>query len=133
RVLLVRRARGRRHAGGRPGRRDLALLSLRTIVVDYDGTITEQDLLDAIAREFGDPEVYRQVDEAIDAGTITLRECITREYEPVRAPLAEVVEWVLEHARVRPGFRDLVELARARGWRLVVLSSGFVELIAPVL
>ena len=34
------------------------LLSGRTIVVDFDGTVTEKDLLDTIARDFGDPEVY---------------------------------------------------------------------------
>src|SRR2546426_1140688 len=30
----------------------------RSVVLDYDGTVTEFDLLDRIAREFGDPEVY---------------------------------------------------------------------------
>jgi 2-hydroxy-3-keto-5-methylthiopentenyl-1-phosphate phosphatase len=35
--------------------------------------------------------------------------------------------------RVRPGFAELVALARARGWHVLVLSSGFHELIEPVL
>jgi 2-hydroxy-3-keto-5-methylthiopentenyl-1-phosphate phosphatase len=34
---------------------------------------------------------------------------------------------------IRAGFHELVELARERGWRLVVISSGFRELIEPVL
>jgi 2-hydroxy-3-keto-5-methylthiopentenyl-1-phosphate phosphatase len=51
----------------------------------------------------------------------------------VRAPLEEVVAWVLEHARVRPGFADLVAAAEEAGWRVVVVSSGFEELIRPVL
>jgi 2-hydroxy-3-keto-5-methylthiopentenyl-1-phosphate phosphatase len=104
----------------------------RTIVVDFDGTITERDLLDAIAVTFGDPAVYREVDEGLDGNALTLHEVIRREFEPVTAPLEDVVDWVLVHARVRPGFHELVELARERGWRLVVLSSGFRELIEPV-
>jgi 2-hydroxy-3-keto-5-methylthiopentenyl-1-phosphate phosphatase len=104
-----------------------------TIFVDFDGTITEHDLLDRIAQTFGDPEVYAEVDAGLDENRLTLHEVLRREFEPVRAPLAEVVEWVLEHASIRPGFADLVALARERGWRLVVLSSGFEELIAPVL
>jgi 2,3-diketo-5-methylthio-1-phosphopentane phosphatase len=40
---------------------------------------------------------------------------------------------VLDNVRVRPGFRELVELARERGWRFVIVSSGFRELIEPVL
>jgi 2-hydroxy-3-keto-5-methylthiopentenyl-1-phosphate phosphatase len=104
-----------------------------TIFVDFDGTITERDLLDRIAQTFGDPEVYAEVDAGLDDRRLTLHEVLRREFEPVRAPLAEVVDWVLEHASVRPGFAELVELARERGWRLVVLSSGFEELIVPVL
>ena len=82
-----------------------------TIVLDFDGTITEDDLLDRIAREFGDPAVYQQVEDGLHAGTVTLRECITREYEPVTLPLDEAVAWVLETVRVRPG------LLRARRLR----------------
>jgi 2-hydroxy-3-keto-5-methylthiopentenyl-1-phosphate phosphatase len=108
-------------------------LSERTLVVDFDGTITEQDLLDEIAQTFGDEEVYREVDEGLDDRSLTLNEVIRREFEPVRAPLGEVQNWVLENVGVRPGFRELVELARARGWRFVIVSSGFRELIEPVL
>lgn len=104
----------------------------KILVVDFDGTITEQDLLDEIAVTFGDPEVFRALDEALDKRELTLHEVLRREFEPVQAPLGEVVEWVLENTRIRPGFRELVELAHERGWRLVVVSSGFRELIEPV-
>jgi 2-hydroxy-3-keto-5-methylthiopentenyl-1-phosphate phosphatase len=108
-------------------------LSARTLVVDFDGTITEQDLLDTIAQTFGDEEVYREVDEGLDDDSLTLNEVIRREFEPVRAPLGEVRDWVLENVRVRQGFRELVDLARNRDWRVVIVSSGFRELIEPVL
>ena len=104
-----------------------------TIVLDFDGTITEDDLLDRIAREFGDPAVFQEVEDGIHAGTITLQECITREYEPVTIPLDEAVAWVLERVRVRPGLPELVSFARDRGWNVSVLSSGFEEMIRPVL
>lgn len=104
-----------------------------TLFVDFDGTITEHDLLDRIAQTFGDPEVYREVDERLHEGTITLHEVLRREFEPVRAPLDDVVSWVLEHATIRSGFAELVAHAGEQGWRVVVLSSGFRELIGPVL
>jgi 2-hydroxy-3-keto-5-methylthiopentenyl-1-phosphate phosphatase len=108
-------------------------LSGRTLVVDFDGTITEQDLLDQIALTFGDEEVYREVDEGLDDDSLTLHEVIRREFEPVRTPLEQVREWVLENVRVRPGFHEVVALAHERGWRFVIVSSGFRELIEPVL
>ena len=108
-------------------------MSPRTLVVDFDGTVTEDDLLDTIAVTFGDPEVYREVDEGLDEGRLTLREVITREYEPVTKPLEEIVDWELANVRIRPGFRDLVQLAKERGWRFAIVSSGFHELIEPIL
>jgi 2-hydroxy-3-keto-5-methylthiopentenyl-1-phosphate phosphatase len=105
----------------------------RLIAVDWDGTITAKDLLQPIAYAFGDAEIVARLDRGLNEGTVTLRDEIVGEYATVRAPLDEVLEWAFERTRIRPGFRELVELARERGWRLVVVSSGFHELIEPVL
>jgi 2-hydroxy-3-keto-5-methylthiopentenyl-1-phosphate phosphatase len=103
------------------------------VAVDYDGTITERDLLQAIAFEFGDPQVVAELDHALDEGSITLRDEIVGEYATVRASLGAVLVWTEERTRIRPGFAEFVELVREQGWRLVVVSSGFHELIEPML
>jgi 2-hydroxy-3-keto-5-methylthiopentenyl-1-phosphate phosphatase len=108
-------------------------LSGRTLVVDFDGTVTKTDLLDTIAGRFGDPVVYQEVEDGLHGGRMSLREVITREFRPVTKPLAEVVEWELENVELRPGFHELVALAKERGWRVVIVSSGFHELIEPIL
>ena len=105
----------------------------RSVVLDFDGTVTESDLLDRIALEFGDPVVYREVEDGLDEGRMPLREVITREFEPVTTPLEDVIGWVLDEARIRPGFSDFVRGAQADGWDVHIVSSGFEELIAPVL
>jgi 2-hydroxy-3-keto-5-methylthiopentenyl-1-phosphate phosphatase len=105
----------------------------RSVVLDYDGTVTESDLLDRVAKEFGDPAVYQEVEDGLDEGRMPLREVITREFAPVTAPLDEVVTWVLQHAKLRAGFADFVRGARAAGWDVHIVSSGFHELIEPVL
>jgi 2-hydroxy-3-keto-5-methylthiopentenyl-1-phosphate phosphatase len=98
------------------------------VVLDWDGTVTERDTLDLVLGEFGDAEIYERVEAELDAGTMTLNQVIAAEFATVTTPLEEVVSWLLAHARVRPG---LAELARAQ--RPLVLSSGFHELIEPVL
>jgi len=105
----------------------------RSVVLDYDGTITETDVLDRAAVEFGDPAVYQEVEDGLHAGRLPLREVITREFAPVTAPVVEVAAWVLETTTVRPGFADFVRSAQADGWRVHIVSSGFHELIEPVL
>ena len=97
------------------------------IVLDWDGTVTERDTLDLVLQEFGDPEVYERVESALGR-TMTLNDVISEEFATVTAPLDEVVSWLLEHVRIRPGFGEL-----ARAYRPLIVSSGFQELIEPVL
>jgi 2-hydroxy-3-keto-5-methylthiopentenyl-1-phosphate phosphatase len=96
-------------------------------VLDWDGTVTERDTLDLVLQEFGDPQIYARV-EAELGRTLTLNEVITQEFATVTAPLDEVLPWLLEQVRVRPGFAEL-----ARAHRPLIVSSGFHELIEPVL
>src|SRR6185503_2450051 len=70
---------------GRAARASLAFRAMR-LVLDWDGTVTERDL---------------------DAGRMTLNDVIAEQFGTVTAPLDEVIAYVLEHARVRPGFAAL--------------------------
>jgi 2-hydroxy-3-keto-5-methylthiopentenyl-1-phosphate phosphatase len=97
------------------------------LVVDWDGTVTEGDALNMVVLEFGDPAVWHALDGRLGRD-LTLREVIAREVETVCVPLADVVDWVRAHIRVRPGLRELAEL-----YRPVIVSNGFRELIEPVL
>jgi 2-hydroxy-3-keto-5-methylthiopentenyl-1-phosphate phosphatase len=97
------------------------------LVVDWDGTVTEVDGLHLVLLEFGDVRVYEEAEERLGR-TLTLHEVIALEFATVRAPLAQVVEWVRENVTIRAGFAELVA-----AYRPLVLSSGFHELIAPVL
>jgi 2-hydroxy-3-keto-5-methylthiopentenyl-1-phosphate phosphatase len=100
--------------------------SLR-LVLDWDGTVTEIDSLHMVLEEFGDPSLYQRAERQLGR-ELTLHEVIALEFSSVRAPLETVVAWVRERVRVRAGFRELVELHAP-----VILSSGFTELIEPVL
>lgn len=97
------------------------------VVLDWDGTVTEVDGLHLVLEEFGDATIYDEAERRLGRG-LTLHEVIAWEFRSVRTPLAEVVDWALEHVRVRDGFA-----AFARDYRPLVLSSGFHELIEPVL
>ncbi|TML22116.1 MAG: hypothetical protein E6G28_06365 [Actinobacteria bacterium] len=97
------------------------------VVVDWDGTATETDGLHLVLLEFGDERIYED-HEARLGRDLTLREVIAGEFRSVRAPIAEVVAWVRENVRLRRGFVEF-----ARGYRPLVVSSGFHELIEPVL
>jgi 2-hydroxy-3-keto-5-methylthiopentenyl-1-phosphate phosphatase len=97
------------------------------VAVDWDGTVTEVDGLHLVLLEFGEQEVF-EAHESRLGRDLTLHEVIAGEFRTVRAPLPEVVEFVRETARLRAGFSDF-----ARKHQPLVVSSGFHELIEPVL
>jgi 2-hydroxy-3-keto-5-methylthiopentenyl-1-phosphate phosphatase len=97
------------------------------VVLDWDGTVTEIDGLHMIIEEFGDRDVYMQTEDALGRA-LSLHEVIAVEMGTLSLPLSDAVSWVREHVTVRPGFREFAEAHRP-----VILSSGFYELIEPVL
>ena len=97
------------------------------LVLDFDGTITEVDTLHLVLEEFGDREIYARVEDALGR-SMTLNEVIAAEFLTVTATLDDVVHWLLENARIRPGFAEL-----ARRERPLIVSSGFHETIEPLL
>ena len=102
------------------------------LVIDWDGTVTERDTLLLTLRRFLEPAVFElleaELDAELEAGTLTLREVMQREFAMLTAPLDDVVAYLLEYARVRPGFAELVER-----FDPLILSSSFHETIEPVL
>ena len=97
------------------------------LVVDWDGTVTAADTLHVAIEEFGDVDVFIEMESEIGR-RLTLQEVIAVEMATISAPLEEVVAFLLERIELRPGFAELV----ARHDPLVV-SMGFHELIGPLL
>jgi len=98
------------------------------LVLDWDGTCTEVDGLHMLLEEFGDRAVYDRMEGALGDGRLTLHQVIAREIETIDLTLPEAVEWVRERVTLRPGLERLID-----GRDAVVVSSGFHELIEPIL
>lgn len=97
------------------------------LVLDWDGTCTATDGLVLAVQRFGDPAVYEEAEQSIGR-RLTLHEVIDMELATMAAPLDEVVAFLVAELPVRPGLRELVERHRP-----LILSSGFHELIEPLL
>jgi len=97
------------------------------VVLDWDGTCTEVDGLHMLIERFGDRAVFERMEGELGDG-LTLHEVIGTEMATISVPLAVAVAWVREHVTIRPGFHEL-----AAACRPVIVSSGFHELIEPVL
>jgi HAD superfamily phosphoserine phosphatase-like hydrolase len=98
------------------------------LVLDWDGTVTETDSLWMVLDEFGDPEVFASVEGSLVEGRLSFQQVMELEFATVTAPVAEVAAFLQRGVRIRRGFAEL-----AAAERPLVLSSGFHELIEPVL
>jgi HAD superfamily phosphoserine phosphatase-like hydrolase len=98
------------------------------LVLDWDGTVTETDSLWMALEEFGDQEVFARVEGSLVEGRLSFQEVMELEFATVTAPVEEVAAFLCREVRIRPGFAEL-----AAAEQPLVLSSGFHELIEPVL
>lgn len=103
-----------------------------TVVADFDGTITLEDVGNAICERFAAPE-WRTFRARWRAGEVSLPEAQRHIWGLCRG----TPEAILEHARavgaLREGFDAFLDHARAAGWRLVLVSGGFDFYIEPLL
>jgi 2-hydroxy-3-keto-5-methylthiopentenyl-1-phosphate phosphatase len=102
-------------------------VSAVNVVLDWDGTVTAIDALHVVLEEFGDEDVF-EAHEARLGRELTLHEVIAGEFRTVRTPVEEVADWLCENAELRAGFAEF-----ARAYRPRIVSSGFHELIEPML
>jgi 2-hydroxy-3-keto-5-methylthiopentenyl-1-phosphate phosphatase len=95
------------------------------LILDWDGTCTLDDTMDALVREFGAVEL---LDVHLDRSNVTLHQIIEDELGSIRVPLEEAQAWLVANVRLRPGFHELVER-----FDPLLLSSNVRQLIEPVL
>jgi 2-hydroxy-3-keto-5-methylthiopentenyl-1-phosphate phosphatase len=98
------------------------------LVLDWDGTCTVVDSLHLVLERFGDRAVFERLERDLLAGRVSYRRLMEAEFATDSAPLGEVNEYLAAEVELRPGFD---EVAARHG--PLILSSGFHELIEPIL
>jgi 2,3-diketo-5-methylthio-1-phosphopentane phosphatase len=102
------------------------------LLLDFDGTLTDHDTLDLLVAEHA-PAVWLEAERALTEGTMTLNEVIAFEFEHVHATLDEALALLRERVALRPGLQELIAFCHERFIDPVVVSSGFHEVIEPML
>ena len=97
------------------------------LIVDWDGTVTVRDSQWMLLERFGDREIFAATEDALGV-TLSYREVMERQLATVRAPLEVAVAFLVAEVEVRRGFAALADR-----FDPLVLSSGFVETIEPIL
>jgi 2,3-diketo-5-methylthio-1-phosphopentane phosphatase len=98
-------------------------LSHTSVFLDFDGTITTQDVgVHVLSRAA--PDEWRTIDEQFRHGVIDSRECILDEWDLVQGD-ETTLRSIAAEVPLDPGVGPLVDALRAAGADLTVVSDGF--------
>lgn len=95
------------------------------IFVDFDGTITKQDVGDSIFTRFGDPEKVNPVIEDLLNDRISSRECWDMLCSSTPPLNKDELDNFIDSIKIDITFHELVSYCEQRNIELIVLSDGF--------
>jgi 2,3-diketo-5-methylthio-1-phosphopentane phosphatase len=101
------------------------------ILLDFDGTVTMKDTVDAILERFAAP-AWRDVEEDWKAGRIGSRDCLSKQTALIEATPKEI-DGLIDGIEIDPGFDELLETCARLGVDITIVSDGYRRSIERVL
>lgn len=112
--------------------RGLAQRGVHLVVMDVDSTLIQDEVIELLARFAGREEQVRAVTEAAMRGELDFAQSLHARVAELAGLPAEVVDRARAEIRLTPGARTLCRTLRRLGYRIVLVSGGFHEVIDPV-
>lgn len=106
-------------------------MSAWTLLCDFDGTVTLEDVTDTLLERYGRPG-WEALEADWRAGRIGSRECMAGQIGLIEASPAELDAHCSE-MHIDPAFPAFVAAARAAGHRVEIVSDGLDATIARIL
>lgn len=104
------------------------------IFCDFDGTITEHDVVVMIMEAFAPPEWKAIVDRILNQRTLSIRDGMTQLFALIPGSKREEIEaYVTQSVRLRLGFPTFLDFCERQDIPFVVISGGLDFFIEPVL
>ncbi len=105
------------------------------VILDFDGTITGEDLGFEMLELFA-PKEWRSIEDDYQAGLLTSQETTTACFRLLKIAEPDLTAWLLDRARtvtLRPGLSEFLRWCESRGIPVTVASSGADICIKPIL
>jgi 2,3-diketo-5-methylthio-1-phosphopentane phosphatase len=102
-----------------------------TILCDFDGTITLEDVTDGLLERYAQPG-WKALEDEWCAGRIGSRECMQRQIALLDVSTQEL-ERYLDTVQIDPDFGAFVHAAQRRGYPVSIVSDGLDYVIRHIL
>jgi 2-hydroxy-3-keto-5-methylthiopentenyl-1-phosphate phosphatase len=107
-------------------------MAITLIQCDFDDTVTYKDISFILLDTFAGME-WRDYLEKYQDGEMSVGEFNRLCFSMVRAGRREMLDYIKDKVRLRPGFPEFARLCRGKGFRLVIVSNGLDFYIAEIL
>lgn len=108
-------------------------MSDKVIICDFDGTITETDNIIAIMKKFAPPE-WDALKNGVLSQEISIKEGVGKMFQLLpSSSKTQIVDYILQHAEIRPGFPDFVRYTKENNIPLYIVSGGIDFFVYPLL
>jgi 2-hydroxy-3-keto-5-methylthiopentenyl-1-phosphate phosphatase len=101
------------------------------VAIDFDGTVTDVDIIDAILQSFAQPE-WQEVESSWEQGIIGSRECLERQMAMVDQPLGKLLDYI-DGFSIDGTFKDFTRFLKAREIPYAIVRDGFQVFIERLL
>lgn len=113
-------------------RADIDSRGQHLVVMDVDSTVIQDEVIDLLADEAGVMDRVAEITERAMAGELDFSASL-RERVSLLAGLDEgVLQRVRERVRLTPGARTLCRTLTGLGYRVCLVSGGFIEIVEPL-
>lgn len=103
------------------------------IFCDFDGTITERDMIVSLVEKFAAPG-YEKIRDDILSQQISVQEGVGKLFELIPSAKKDaLVQYALESVKIRDGFQEFVNYCKEQGITFLVTSGGIDFFVEPIL
>ena len=113
-------------------RENLLRRAKRLVVFDMDSTLIQQEVIDEIARIHGVYDEVAATTERAMQGELDFDEALRARVKLLAGAPATVFEDVLKLIKLTPGAEHMVGVLKRLGYRLAVVSGGFIQVAQPL-
>lgn len=102
------------------------------VVMDVDSTVIQNEVIDLLAQEAGVLSEVANITERAMAGELDFAASLRERVALLKGLPVTVLETVRGQISLTPGARTLCRTLKTLGYRVCLVSGGFVEVIAPL-
>jgi phosphoserine phosphatase len=106
--------------------------SKRLVVMDMDSTLIQQEVIDELARRYGVYDKVSEITHRAMNGELSFDEALRERVALLAGAPESIVQEVLDAIELTPGAEELIRVLKKLGYRLALISGGFIELAEPI-